>query len=446
MQLSTSVEMEILASIQQGKGLLDDTVLKQVKPEYFQVDAYKWLVTHLIKRKWKPIAQGYLEQLLLAVKEEQKQAQYRIQLNNLYMHQTQFEDDAIQAFKSYLAFCTLNSTLVSSSEGYKSSQRIDYFIKDIQTGIDSAKQILTGDEFRSVDYVSNFKDRIEQRKTERDNPAMAPRILTGIHGLDTQFNIKGPVIINFLAPFKRYKSIFLNSLGFAALLQGFNVLHVTLENDEKLTNARYDAMFSLISFDRVSGAFVTQDELDNLRKLFDWMNTWENRLKVVKGSAYTTNGKDIINEVERLKASEGFVPDIIVVDYLNILAANKHEKEERQEQNKIVWDLKAVAETYMCPIVTASQATREASKAERVSMDQQGKSVGISQAVDLTIAIDQTPQERDSGIIVLSPMFSRAGPITIPEVVLESDLSRMLVSRSLPDLWNKAAEIHPYKV
>jgi len=444
MQLSPLTELEMLASIQQGDNPLDDMALAQIKPEYFQVDAYKWLVKQLKKRDWQPITQGYLDQLLLELSDELKRSQYQLQLNNLYAHKIEYVGDAAKSFKSYLAFCTLNATLVGSSEGYKSSQRIDYFIRDLQEGIDSAKQIISGDTFRSVDYVSDFGDRLTQRKTERDNPEIAPRILTGIPGLDLQFNIKGPLVVNFLAPFKRYKSIFLNSIGFAALLQGFNVLHVTLENDERLTNARYDAMFSLISYDRIAGALVTQEELDKLKTLYTWMDTWGNRLKVVKGKAFVTTSKDIIAEVERLHTAEGFIPDVIVVDYMNVLAANNKEREERHEQKNIIWDLKAVGEKYGCPIITASQATRDAAIAERISQAQQGKAVDISQAVDLTIAIDQTPQEKASGIIILSPMFSRAGPILIPEIVLESDLSRMLVSRSLPDLWQKALELNPY--
>lgn len=444
MQLSGSTELEILASIQQGDNPLDDSVLAQVKPEYFQVSAYKWLVTQLQKRSWQHIPQGHLEQLLLTVQDEAKRGQYTVQLNNLFSHKIEFKDDASKSFKEYLAFCTLNAALVGSSEGYKSSQRIDFFMRDLQTGIDSAAQIISGDKFKAVDYVGSFDDRFDQRKQERDNPAIAPRILTGIPGLDLQFNIRGPLIVNFLAPFKRYKSIFLNSLGFAALLQGFNVLHVTLENDKRLTNARYDTMFSLLTYDRIEGALLTQEELDKLRQLFAWMDTWENRLKVVKGTAYTTTSKDILSECERLHTTEGFVPDVIIVDYMNVLAANVKEREERHEQNKIVWDLKLVGERYNCPIITASQATREAADAERITQGQQGKSVGISQAVDLTIAINQTPQEKASGIIILSPMFSRIGPITIPEMVLESDLSRMLVSRTLPDLWQKALELNPY--
>lgn len=444
MQLSPSTELEILAAIQQGHAPLDDTALGEIKPEYFQVDAYQWLVVKLKERDWQPIAQGHLSQLLLAINDDAKRTQFERQLFNLYGHVLQFEADAAATFQEYLAYCAVSSAIVRASEGYKNSQRLDYMLRDIQKGLDSAAQITQGDDFKSCDFAAGFNDRMESRKQERDNPQIAPRILTGINGLDIQFQIKGPIIVNFLAPFKRYKSIFLNSLGFAALLQGFDVLHVTLENDERLTNTRYDSMFSLINYDRITNAYLTQDEMDNLRRLYGWMDQWPNRLKVVKGRAYSTTSKDIINEIERLKTTEGFVPDVIIVDYLNILATSAREREERQEQNKIVWELKNVADTYGCPIVTASQATRDASVATRMTMEQQGKSVGISQAVDLTIAIDQTPTERDAGMIILSPMFSRAGPITMPEIPLDADLSRMLVSTALPRLWDVAQKVNPY--
>jgi len=442
--ISPEVEQQILASIVQGADVLDLEVLRQIEPGYFKVEAYQWFVERLKVRSWEPPDKGFITQLLLEVKDEAKRAQFKIQLDYLYDLQLTFTGDAAETFKAYLSFCVVNATLVASSKGYHNSQRIDYWLKDLSEGVDKAKALLEDGSFRSVDYASDFDNRVDTRMQLRDNPTFSPRILTGISGLDLQFVLRGSLIVNFLAPYKRYKSIFLNSLGFAALLQGFNVLHVTLENAYSLTADRYDTMFSLVTYDRVCGAYLTQAELDNMRNMFAWMKSWDNRLKIVKGKATETTTKDIFAELERLKRTEGFVPDIIIVDYLNILADSKHNKEERMAQTQVVWDLKSVADTYRCPIITASQAKSEAAVAERMSMDHQGKSVGIAQAVDLTIAINQTPQERDGGIIVLSPLVSRAEPITIPEVVLDSDLSRMLVSRSLPELWDHAARLHPY--
>jgi hypothetical protein len=446
MKLSTTVEQQMLASLVQGRNILDPETLAYIKPEYFQVEAYQWLVNQLIARQWAPIDAGYLDQMLLLVRDEQKREQYKLQLSQLYALPLTFEADAKTSFTAYLAFCVANAAIVLASENFKKSQRVDYWLDGIREGVDSAIATLQGKNLKAVDYAGDALKRLDNRKNRRDNPSFAPRILTGIPGLDLQFNIRGPIIVNFLAPFKRYKSIFLNALGFSALLQGFNVLHVTLENTYELTASRYDSLFTLITHDRIENLFLVQDELDKIRDMFGWMQQWTNRLKILKGLANATTCHDIKVELERLKRVEGFIPDIIIVDYLNILSPirENNKQKEYQAQTDIVWNLKALADVYGCPIITASQATREAATEERVRVDQQGKAVGISQAVDLTIAIDQTPEEKAGGFIVLSPQFFRAGPITIPEIILDSDLSRMLVSRSLPQLWEHALKVNPY--
>ena len=88
-------------------------------------------------------------------------------------------------------------------------------------------------------------------------------------------------------------------------------------------------------------------------------------------------------------------------------------------------------------VVTASQAKAEALEVDRIDERHQGKSVGISQAVDATIAINQTKEERREGIIILSPLYLRDGFIMKEEIVLNSDLSRMCISREQRDLWEE---------
>lgn len=445
MKISASVEAEILASVCQETGLLDNSVLKHVKPEFFQVESYKWLAQRLIKRSWEPITYGYLQQVILDVDDEEVRGQYWTQLDSLYRMTLTFGKDAVQEFKKYVAYCSINSTLVAATDGYRNSDRIDYMLRDIRAGTDTAETVLRGDELKAVDYVTDFENRIDNRKQERDNPTWHPRILTGIPGLDMQFDIKGPVLINFLAPYKKYKSILLNSLGFSSLLQGFNVFHVSYENTYALTAARYDAAFSLLDMERMSKLLLTQEELDAFRSTMKWMGGWDNRLKIVKATPYETTTVDLSQELERLRETEGFNPDVIIMDYMNIVKPSASFKEERLQQNRIAWDMKNLADIWGTPFITASQANTEGSVADRLKKDHQGKSIGIAQAVDLTVTINQTAEEQAAGIVVLCPLISRAWPITQSEIVLDSDLNRMLISKSLPDLWATAAAMHEYK-
>jgi len=64
--------------------------------------------------------------------------------------------------------------------------------------------------------------------------------------------------------------------------------------------------------------------------------------------------------------------------------------------------------------------------------------------LDVSIAIDQTKEEKDEGIICLSPKFARGFEISIPEIILDVDISRMCVSKELHNLWQEAVRINPY--
>ena len=305
------------------------------------------------------------------------------------------------------------------------------------------------DEIYVAAYVwpsCHYEERMLQRKSERDNPSVNPVIKTGIQGLDSQFRIKAPMVVDFLAPFKRYKSILLNSMGFVGVLQGFNVLHVVYENTVELTESRYDALFGNISYDRISNLAISSEEKSKFDYMFSQMKNWGSRLKILKCFPQVTTIADIEEEIEKLKHREGFVPDVVIIDYLNIVKPSVMPREERLQQQKIVWDMKHLADFYNVPVFTASQAKMEANKVERMDMTHRGKSIDISQGINLSIAIDQTKEEREEGILVLSPLFSREGPITIPEVVCETDLSKMTICHSHHEMWEFAQRVHGYNL
>jgi archaellum biogenesis ATPase FlaH len=260
-----------------------------------------------------------------------------------------------------------------------------------------------------------------------------------------QFQIRAPMVINFLAPFKRYKSVVMNHISFAALLQGFNVAQVVFENTIELTEDRLDSLASGLSYERLMQMAVTPDEKQRAGCLFNWMNSFTSRIKVLKCVPYQSTMAQVDEQLERWYAQENFKPDVIVVDYYNIIAPNcGRSGEERIEQGQIIWDIKEVADKYMVPIITASQSNTEGTIADRLQTDHQGKSIGISQGVDLTVAINQTKEERAEGLLVFSPLFMRGFEITIPDVVVDCDINRMAISKDLSELWALAAQNFPY--
>lgn len=442
MNIDSKIEAEVLSAIVQGVDVLGDDALEAIDPEYFSVDSYQWFVGILKKRSWKPLAIGYLDQELIAVVDEQTRIRYKEQLSALYTNTLTFEQDAAAKFKTWIAYCIENSTVRQAFEAFNRTSRIDYLLKDIREGSAKAQSVIDGRNFPVIDYAEDYEGRQLRRKLERDNPSINPRILTGIRGLDSQFIFKAPMLVDFLAPFKRYKSIVLNAMSYAAYLQGFNVLHVTYENSMELTTDRFDSMFMEMNFERVRNYLITQDEKDAMDRLFDWLRTWSNKLKIIKCTPKQTTVAQVEDEVKRLQDINGIAFDMEVWDYLNIICPSKSFREERLDQGQCVWDLKCHADKFNTLIIEASQANMKGAVSDRLSMDHRGKSIDISQGIDISISIDQNEQEREEGLIVLSPAFSRWGQISIPEIVLDADISRMVIDRELHRLWDHAIKVH----
>jgi hypothetical protein len=444
MKIDVKVETEFLAAILKKSEFVPDDLLQFVEQEHFQVPSYKWFVAILKDREWNAPAWDFIDQLLIDIPEENDRQKYRNQIWFLYQKELEFEDDASKKFRAYISYCIANSKVRDAFTGFEKTSRIDFLLDSLTETVESAKRALEGNKYKLVDYADNYETRMSHRKLVRDNPSISPRILTGIRELDIQFTFKAPMVIDLLAPFKRYKSIFLNAFGYAALLQGFDVAHITYENSEEMTMDRYDAIFTELNYERISNLIITPDERQSIDKTFEWMSRWKNRLKIIKGIPEETSVLDINAALEAHRRTDNWTPDVMIFDYLNIIAPSKRHKEDWKDQKQIVWDLKWLAEKWNVPIFEASQAKIEGATANRLNMGHRGLSTAISQALDCCIAIDQTEEEREEGLIILSPHFVRGAQILIPEIVLESDLPRMIVSRELHRLWEHAIKVNPY--
>jgi len=443
-KITWQVELEFLAAIVQGSSQLDTYILEYVEPGYFAVESYKWLVKQLAERSWKPFPIGFLSQLFLESfpNDSDKRDLYYIQLEQVFNKSLEFVEEAESKFRTFISFNLIKVASKNAFDNFERSGRIDYLLDEISERAKDAKNVITKDRVKIVDYAENYEDRMAQRREIRDNPDISPIIKTGIPGLDSQFQIRAPQLVDFLAPFKRYKSIILNTMGFSSLMQGYNVLHLVYENTIGMTAGRYDSLFSTLSYDRLSDLAITSEEKDKIDNLFLWVNSWSSRLKLLKCIPKRTTILEVEEEIEKLKFRENFTPDVIILDYLNIVKSSIKEKEERLQQQIILWDIKNMAEKYNVPIFTASQANMGANKVARMDNTHRGKSIDISQGLDLSIAIDQTPEEREDGFVVLSPLFSRWSKIEIEEVVCETDLNRMSICKSFREIWDIANRVH----
>jgi hypothetical protein len=242
----------------------------------------------------------------------------------------------------------------------------------------------------------------------------------------------------FLAPFKRYKSITLTNVGWAALMQGFNVLHVNYEGRRELWEARYDARFADMDFDKV--LYMRRSELDQARleQVANMLARLPQRLFLVWGIPYTTGVDDIIALIKEIERERGLYIDVVVIDYFQIMggAGRLGDEEDWLAQHKICWDVVRLANYGENGriVVGALQTRMSAVTAASLRSDQFSRSSAYPQVFDNVIAINQSKDERAEGVIRFSPLVIRDGEIKKEHCKVEAELWKIKIAREMDKL------------
>ena len=154
------------------------------------------------------------------------------------------------------------------------------------------------------------------------------------------------------------KSLFMCHVAASVLLQGRNVLYITLEMAEERIAERIDANLLNVPI---------QDIVDLPKQMFE--NKVTNLSKKTQGtliikeyptaSAHAGHFKALLNE---LALKKSFKPDIIFIDYLNICSSSRYRGNSNINSytfvKAIAEELRGLAVEFSVPIVSATQTTR----------------------------------------------------------------------------------------
>ena len=118
--------------------------------------------------------------------------------------------------------------------------------------------------------------------------------------------------------------------------------------------------------------------------------------------------KAIRGILENWEQQDGFVPDLLIIDYADILAT---EGDFRQSQNKIWMDLRAISQEKHCLVVTATQADGKSYKQDTLTLDNFSEDKRKFAHVTAFYGLnqDQTGREKQIGILRINELLLREG-------------------------------------
>ena len=222
------------------------------------------------------------------------------------------------------------------------------------------------------------------------------------------------------------KSLFMCHVAAGALVQGKNVLYITMEMAEEKIAERIDA--NLLN--------VTVDDLINLPK-----DLYDKRISKLREK---TVGKLIIKEYPTASASaihfrtllnelnlkKSFIPDIIFIDYLNICCSSRIKAGANVNSytyvKAIAEELRGLAVEFRVPIVSATQTTRSGFSSSDPGLEDTSESFGLPATADLMFALISSEELEEMGQIMVKQLKNRyADPTLYKRFSLGIDRAKM---------------------
>ena len=202
------------------------------------------------------------------------------------------------------------------------------------------------------------------------------------------------------------KSLFMCHVASSYLLQGLNVLYITLEMAEERIAERIDA--NLLD--------VTMEDLHDMPKqLYDGKikklrEKTQGQLIVKEyptASAHSGHFKSLINE---LALKKSFRPDVIFIDYLNICASSRFKGGNISSYfyiKAIAEELRGLAVEQNVPIFSATQTTRTGFVSTDIGLEDTSESFGLPATADFMFALMSNEELEQLGQMKVKQLKNR---------------------------------------
>jgi hypothetical protein len=125
--------------------------------------------------------------------------------------------------------------------------------------------------------------------------------------------------------------------------------------------------------------------------------------------AFSANLSTIKADLDVLEFSRDFIPDVIVLDYADILAPEDSRTTGRERIDETWKALKNISDSRYCNVITASQTNRGSFEKKNVIATDAAEDIRKIAHIDAGIALNQLPEEKRAGIMRVSLIAERDG-------------------------------------
>ena len=259
------------------------------------------------------------------------------------------------------------------------------------------------------DYLQNYEERYDYYHKKEEKIEFDLEYFNKI----TKGGLPNKTLNIALAGTGVGKSLFMCHHASSVLLQGRNVLYITMEMAEEKIAERIDANLLDVSIQNLNDLPKNTFE----KKVINISKKTQGQLIIKEyptASAHSGHFKTLLNE---LALKKSFKPDIIFIDYLNICASSRYRAGSNVNSysyiKAIAEELRGLAVETNVPIVSATQTTRSGYGSSDVDLTDTSESFGLPATADLMFALISTEDLEGLNQLMVKQLKNRYNDPTI---------------------------------
>lgn len=366
-------------------------IVDSLDSEFFESSAHKWIVDFIIEYFNNYHTYPTMETVSIQIKKIDNEI-LRISLIDALREAYKMADvsDLEWVEQEFSNFCRNQQMKKAIMTSVDLLNMGDY--EGIHSIISSAMK--AGEE-KNIGHM--YEKDVEQRYREDDrNPVPFPWPVLNNY---TQGGPgKGDLVLIFGNP-KGGKSWVVAAMGAHAAEMGLNVLHYSLELTEGYLGKRYDAIITGIDVDKLD------EHKDEVEKA---MRELKGKVVIKEYPPRRASFDTIEAHIEQLKNQEDFVPDLIIIDYLDYVRT-KSRKDRKEEIDDVYVHAKGLAKEMGIPIISPSQANRTGAKEDILEAEHAAGSYDKIMIADILISLARGRKDKINGTGKFHIMGNRYG-------------------------------------
>ena len=405
--------MEVIESTILKNLVADETYMRKVipyvKPEYFTQYSDKVLfeiVNEFVVSYGQPPTQEVLAIEVDNRKDLNEDSYKELQLKISDISNTEVESkwllDATEKWCKQRAVYLALLDSVKIADGQDDKRTEDAIPSILQEAL-----AVSFDEHIGHDYIDDYESRFAFYHRNENKISFDLSLFNKI----TKGGISNKTLNIALAGTGVGKSLFMCHMAAATLLQGKNVLYITLEMAEEKIAERIDANLLNVNIKDVE-ELPEQIFSSKVTRLAQKTNGKLIIKEYPTASAHSGHFKALLND---LSLKKSFKPDIIFIDYLNICASSRYKGalvNSYTNIKAIAEELRGLAGEFDVPIVSATQTTRSGYGSSDIDLTDTSESFGLPATADFMFALISTEELESINQIMVKQLKNRYNDTT----------------------------------